>query len=238
MSMNAKPSAISLASTLSLPTSALSPIVRSQTATQEVERRIILAIARGDKQPGERVTEAEISSALKVSRVPAREALQKLFLSGVLVKHGIRGLRVADFSPQRVSELLQLRMAIEKIFFENVLHPDFDRAPLLAALEGIIEEMVALSGSGDAVMLSGVDLKFHRTIAIHSGNVLGANIWEGLAQHMLIVFCRGWEQAADRTGEVELHRRIISFLRNGDARNLDDLLQDHLLSPANLKYGS
>src|SRR4051812_12170949 len=75
--------------------SALSPIERSKTTADEVENRLLLAIARGDKTAGERITEAELASVLNVSRVPAREAMQKLLLRGILVGGVQRGLRVA-----------------------------------------------------------------------------------------------------------------------------------------------
>ena len=214
-----------------VPSPALAPIRRPKTTAEEVEERLIVAIALGDKQPGERLTEAEISAALEVSRVPAREAMQKLQLRGILVEQGQRGLRVADYSPRRIAELIELRFAIERIFFQHVMHPDFDRAPLIAALETMLEEMRALSGIGNPLAVSMVDLEFHRTIAVHSGNQLAANIWEGLAQHMLIVFCRDWSQAADRTGEVELHRKLVAFLSDGDLSELDAVLHDHLNEP-------
>ena len=210
---------------------ALSPIRRPKTTAEEVEARLILAIAQGDKQPGERLTEAEISAALEVSRVPAREAMQKLQLRGILVEHGQRGLRVADYSPRRIAELIELRFAIERIFFRHVMDRGHDRAPLIAELEGLLEEMRALSGVGDPVALSTLDLEFHRSIAVHSGNELATQIWEGLAQHMLIIFCRDWLQAADRTGEVELHRKLVAFLREGDMADLDAVLEDHFTGP-------
>lgn len=210
---------------------AMAPIRRARTTTEEVEERLIIAIALGEKQPGERLTEAEISTALEVSRVPAREAMQKLQLRGILVEQGQRGLRVADYSPRRIAELIELRFAIERIFFQHVMHPDFDRAPLIAALELMLDEMRALSGTDNPLAVSTVDLEFHRTIAVHSGNQLAAQIWEGLAQHMLIVFCRDWSQAADRTGEVELHRKLVEYLRAGELSDLDSVLRDHFSEP-------
>jgi GntR family transcriptional regulator, rspAB operon transcriptional repressor len=66
--------------------SALSPIRRPRTTADEVEERLIIAIARGDKVSGERITEAEIASALRVSRGPAREAMQKLQVRGILLR--------------------------------------------------------------------------------------------------------------------------------------------------------
>ena len=211
---------------------ALSPIERARTTTDEVEERLILAIATGDKAFGDRITEAEIASALKVSRVPAREAMKNLLLRGVLVEGEQRGLRVSDYSAARIAELFELRLAIERIIFEHVMREGRDRGPLLEQLEVIVERMRSLSGSGDAVALSSVDLDFHRTVARHSGNELAAQIWEGLAQHLLIVFCRDWSSASDRTGEVRLHEKLIEFIRNGSLTDLDAVLKQHFSEPA------
>ncbi len=210
----------------------LSPIERGRTTTDEVEERLILAIARGDKAAGERITEAELASALNVSRVPAREAMQKLLLRGILVGGSQRGLRVADYSPQRIAELFELRFAIEKIIFQHVMRPGHARDSLIADLERIVERMRELSGSGDPILLSSVDLDFHRTVAMHSENVLAAQIWEGLAQHMFIVFCRDWSSASDRTGEVRLHERLVDFLRNGSVDQIDGVLAGHFREPS------
>ena len=211
---------------------ALSPIERARTTTDEVEERLILAIATGDKAFGDRITEAEIATALKVSRVPAREAMKNLLLRGVLVEGEQRGLRVSDYSAARVAELFELRLAIEKIIFQHAMREGRDRGPMLRELERIVDRMRGLSGSGDVVALSSVDLDFHRTVARYSGNELAAQIWEGLAQHLLIVFCRDWSNASDRTGEVRLHETMIDFIRDGSLNDLDAVLELHFSEPA------
>ena len=210
---------------------ALSPIRKPRTTADEVEHRLIIAIARGDKASGERVTEAEIASALEVSRVPAREAMQKLQLRGILVADGKRGLRVSDYGRRRIAELFELRFAIEKIIFQRVMRHDHDRTELLAELEEILTHMASLSDSGDPIALSSVDLDFHRTVAKHSGAELAAQVWEGLAQHLIIVFCRDWSSASDRLGEVRLHRNMIEFLRSGAIADIDSVLADHFSEP-------
>ncbi|MDR3473718.1 MAG: GntR family transcriptional regulator [Devosia sp.] len=216
----------------------LAPIRRNRTTAEEVEERLIMAIARGDKVAGERITEAELASALQVSRVPAREAMQKLQLRGILVGGGEkRGLRVADYSAQRICELFELRFAIEKIIIEHVMRPGRDNRALIAELETILVGMDELSDSGDLVALSGIDLEFHRTVARHSGNELAAQIWEGLAQHLIIVFCRDWSNAADRTGEVRLHAQFIEFLKTGAAKDIEVFLAQHFSEPARREPG-
>src|SRR6185312_3382314 len=149
---------------------ALSPIRRSKTTADEVEERLIIAIARGDKAAGDRITEAEIAAALQVSRVPAREAMQKLQLRGILVESERRGLKVSDYSQRRISELFELRFVIEKIIFQHVMRPGRDNSALFTELEGILKGMAELSDSGDPLALSSIDLDFHRSVARHSGN--------------------------------------------------------------------
>jgi DNA-binding GntR family transcriptional regulator len=215
------------------PGKALTPIRRNRTTADEVEERLIMAIARGDKAAGERITEAELASALQVSRVPAREAMQKLQLRGILVGGGERrGLRVSDYSQRRITELFELRLAIEKIIFQHVMREGHDRGPLIAELEEIVAGMAELSDSGDLLALGSIDLEFHRTVARHSGNELAAQIWEGLAQHLIIVFCRDWSNAADRTGEVRLHIQLIDFLKHGAAEDIEVFLAQHFSEPA------
>jgi DNA-binding GntR family transcriptional regulator len=82
------------------------------------------------------------------------------------------------------------------------------------------------------VALGSIDLEFHRTLARHSGNELAAQIWDGLAQHMLIVFCRDWGNAFDRKGEVKLHEDLIIFLKSGKAADISAMLVRHFSPPA------
>lgn len=190
-----------------------------------------MAIARGDKAAGDRITEAEIATALQVSRVPAREAMQKLQLRGILVESERRGLKVSDYSQRRIAELFELRFAIEKIIFQHVMQPGRDNSELFSELDEIVKGMADLSDSGDPLALSSIDLDFHRTVARHSGNELAAQIWEGLAQHLIIVFCRDWSSAADRRGEVRLHRQMIDYLKTGSVDDIDMVLANHFSEP-------
>ncbi|MCY0150162.1 GntR family transcriptional regulator [Hoeflea sp. G2-23] len=210
---------------------ALSPITRPKSTAEEVEDRLIMAIARGDKVAGERITEAELASALKVSRVPAREAMQKLNLRGILVGGASRGLRIADYGPERLEELMELRLSIEKIVLRQLMKEGADNSALITDLERIVAGMASLSNSGDPVELGSIDLEFHRTIMRYSEKSLAAQIWEGLAQHMLIVFCRDWNDAFDRTGEVALHETLIKFLREGDVKDVESVLTQHYSTP-------
>lgn len=206
---------------------ALSAIPRPRTTADEVEERIVLAIALGEKSPGDRITEAELAATLNVSRMPAREALQKLHLRGVLVESDQRGLKVADYSEAFIEDLYEVRHSIERVVLRRVMSDDFDRTALLEELEEHLAQMRDVAGSADTLVLGKIDLAFHRAILRHSGNQLAAKIWEGLAQHALIIFLRDWAHVADRTGEVALHQRLVEFIARGEVKDIDRFLRDH-----------
>jgi len=206
---------------------AFAPIQRPRTTSEEIEERLIIAIARGDKLSGERITEAELATAFRVSRVPAREAMQKLQLRGILVGGEQRGMRVADYSEERIAELFELRFAVEKIIIQRVMRDGRDNSALFAELAKIVARMAKLSDSADPLALGTADIDFHRAIAVHSDHELGAQIWEGLAQHLLIFFCRDWSNTADRLSEVRLHQQMIDYLKSGSVGDVDRILAKH-----------
>ena len=131
-------------------------------------------------------------------------------MRGILTEGGHRGLHVLDYSTERVAEVFELRLMIEGIILRRVMMLK-DRSKLIGALEEIVKKMATLTRPGDPVALSSVDLEFHRTVAQFSGHKLAAQIWEGLAQHLLIVFCQHWSGANNRAGEVKLHEEMIEL---------------------------
>jgi DNA-binding GntR family transcriptional regulator len=213
--------------------SVLEPIVPNVSTAEIVEARLILAISLGEKKPGEKIIESEIADALGVSRIPVREAMQKLQLRGILVNNGRRSLKVLDHTPQSVAELFELRLAVERIVMTHAMALP-DKSALHADLEAIIRQMTQLADSRDPVALSACDLEFHRAIVRHSGNGLAAQVWEGLAQHMQIVFCRDWaaDRKQQRMAEVAVHHSLADYIIGGDPTQMESVLQEHYFSAA------
>ena len=91
--------------------------------------------------------------------------------------------------------------------------------------------MAELSDSGDPLALSSIDLDFHRAIASHSGNELAAQIWEGLAQHLVIVFCRDWSDADGPAGRGAAAPAVDRLPRTGSVDDIDTVLATHFSGP-------
>lgn len=71
------------------------------------------AIDRGELEPGGRVSEYQVAGWLKISRTPAREALQRLESEGLLSYSPRRGLVVVHMDDEALDELYQAREIIE-----------------------------------------------------------------------------------------------------------------------------
>lgn len=93
--------------------------------------------------PGARIVEAKIAGALGVSRVPVREALQRLHLRGILAPGG---LRVADFDPGHIAQTFGLRHAIERVILHDILRAGRDRRQVIVPLGAAVAEMRGLAG--------------------------------------------------------------------------------------------
>ncbi|SEB59389.1 GntR family transcriptional regulator [Streptomyces melanosporofaciens] len=71
------------------------------------------AILQGDLEPGRRLTERELGELTGVSRTSLREALRSLQAEGLVERSETRGLKVAVLSESVVSELYDVRAALE-----------------------------------------------------------------------------------------------------------------------------
>jgi DNA-binding GntR family transcriptional regulator len=209
----------------------MGPVPRQKTIAAQVAERIILAIANGEQQPGERLTEGDLAEAMNVSRVPAREALQYLQSIGIVVPLERRGLRIVDFSPDQALEVREVRMGLEGVAVKMAMPIVRKNPERLARLDQILATMQERFESGDAISLAQCDVEFHREIMRLSGNSLLEKFWEGLAPHLIILFCRDWHASREKIAEVKLHQRLRKLIADGDPGDVEKALADHFATP-------
>jgi DNA-binding GntR family transcriptional regulator/DNA-binding XRE family transcriptional regulator len=81
---------------------------RSQSLYQRLRRSIV----EGDLRPNDRLVETDLARALKVSRTPIRECLQRLAADG-LVEHRGRSWIIHEHTPEEISEIYEVRACLE-----------------------------------------------------------------------------------------------------------------------------
>lgn len=69
--------------------------------------RLADAIVQGELAPGQSLRDQDLADQLGVSRMPVREALQRLERAGLIEMAASRYTRVAELTPQRVRETME-----------------------------------------------------------------------------------------------------------------------------------
>lgn len=133
--------------------------VAQRTLSDEVTERLHNAIREGSLQPGTRLVEQEIAEFLAVSRIPVREAIQRLVEEGLVRKTPRRGAYVYLPSPHEIEEISSLRVVLERFVVERVIErwqPEYE-----VALRRIVAEMRRAAEQGNVSQVHEQDYRFH-----------------------------------------------------------------------------
>jgi DNA-binding GntR family transcriptional regulator len=152
-----------------------SAVSHEKTVGPQVYQLVRARIIQGDIAPGTRLSEAEISKAMNVSRQPVREAFIKLRDEGLVEVRPQRGTFVTKILIGAVSDARFMREAIEA-----------DIVKLLAedASLGLVPELrvqIQLQrklGQAELTKFMELDDQFHRSLAEFAGK---ANAWKVIA---------------------------------------------------------
>ncbi len=142
-------------------------VERPLLVREAVYDRLKSAIVEGELAPGARMLEVELAGKLGVSRTPVREALVRLAQEGLAELLPGRGARVRVLSPAEVSEVYEVRAALEA---------EAARLAAQRASEGELEELARLEAAlhripkTDLAEQTRADTRFHAALVAASGN--------------------------------------------------------------------
>ena len=215
-----------------------SPVSNSKLYIQ-IYTQIRDAIMKGSFSVGDKLpSEKELCQMFNVSRVPVREALSALELSGLVESvHGagvyVKQINVVnndwvhEIDPQeiiRVRQILEPEVAREAA--KNI--SDLERTRLIEILDRFHHE------AEQEVYSEKTDEDFHLCLARASGNqlfvVLYEMIWKAMEQKM-------WHMIQERTIESEFYRQgnydehvqIGKAVLDGDAEAAYEMMKQHML---------
>jgi DNA-binding GntR family transcriptional regulator len=199
-----------------------------RTLKEQVVKLLREAIFSGRIKPGQRLNESELSRDLGLSRIPVREALQKLQEQGLVVDVPRRGKFVINLSEEEIQKINSLRIILEgealrlcrgKITSEGVR----DLTKLVGKMERFREATEA-----DA---SALDMEFHHTIWRHSGNEFLAKTLDGIViplfAHRVL-----WRINRDMLGWGRIlanqHRQLLNYIEDKVDRPAEEVMLEHL----------
>ena len=184
-------------------------------------------ILRGIYAPGQRLITSDLANELGVSRMPVREALQRLDAStGLVTLIPRKGAVVNDFtSVKELAEIYTLRAILEglavRLACNNITEEDINK------LESFNKEMLELEGTTNEEYFQELNWKYHSTIwkATDSPRLIRILI-------SLYDASRGYRYISLKLpGRLDTivneHRAIIEILRKKEALLAEKLMKSH-----------
>jgi GntR family transcriptional regulator of gluconate operon len=193
----------------------LSPLAKPDTLSERTTDVLRQRILDGEFGLGERLVEAKIARQLQISRGPVREALKHLRAEGLVHEEARRGCFVVDLDDTDISEIYDLRAAIEG-YAARLIATRRDEVAI-ASLRLRLGELQELASRGARDEFAVRDLAFHEHLCELSGNRRLQRVFISNASILGLLLRlenehRGREPVSESYAEhEELFRELASF---------------------------
>jgi DNA-binding GntR family transcriptional regulator len=199
----------------------LAPVTRPQRVAEQVYRHLRRAIVTGKIEPGTRLREVNLASALKVSRTPVREAISRLIGDWLVRELPTGGVEVVDiedevtdiFYIREALEVCAVRLAARRITPEQVYK---------------LEELIERSEAATFKERVRINQRFHLAIAEASGSARLAEMISSFGEFYLNP---RWVMVGDKemvNRAIYGHRQIVTALRARSPDRCEKMLRAHL----------
>lgn len=176
---------------------------------------------------GDVITEGGLAHEVGVSRTPAREALLRLEMEGLVRLQPKKGAVVATFSPQEMEDVLEARALVEN----HTARRSFARRDvLLPELERAHARMRQHRREHDTAGFTQVDRVFHELIVDAAENAVLSGVYRMLRERQTLFTSAMVRGRTDRMdAAIAEHDRLLETLRGDDedafCRQVDEHLQ-------------
>lgn len=191
----------------------------------QIVERLRAAIVSGELRSGEALRQDELAARFGTSKIPVREALQRLEGEGLVKSIPNRGVFVSELSVAELREICEIRVDLETRALRLAI-PKIDKARIAQAKQ-VLDEA---EGDGDRFFSawSARNWRFHRTLyeAAERPRLLAlieslhAQTERYLQLHVALLNYR-------RTGERE-HRELLRLVARGQTREAATALREHI----------
>ncbi|WP_030155469.1 GntR family transcriptional regulator [Glycomyces sp. NRRL B-16210] len=194
-------------------------MTRGERVYRALRERIVTAALR----PGERLIERDLAAEFDVSRIPLREALQRLAADGLVTAVPGQGSIVTVPTPKDIADLFDVRAGLEPLAARL--------AAANAGPEALRRLRAAVEPRTDDEALVDANAEFHRELVAAAGNPLLAQIMGPLEARMRWLFhLTSFDRAArrDPARQREEHLELLEALEAGDADRAAAIASAHL----------
>jgi len=184
------------------------------------------AIISGRLKPGERLMEVQLAEEMGVSRTPAREAIRKLELEGLVVMIARRGVYVSNLSIKDVTETFEIRAALESL--AAGLAAERITPEGLEQLERILVRIGECMDDSDVDRLVELDEEFHSILFAASRNQRLTQIINNLREQINRFRKTSLSTPGRFRAVFEEHKRIAEAISQGNSPLAQALSKKHM----------
>ncbi len=206
-----------------------SQLKNHQPLKEKVYKLLKESILNGDLEPGQKVSQDWLAKQMKVSRMPIRQAIERLRTEGLIENTPYKESKVANPSRRDIEETYNVRALLES--YSARLAVGKIRAIDLNELREINKKMKESFYEKDYRKLNINNRKFHLTIYKRSGNSRLYNIIENLWDN----FPKGvfWNFSERVENSIIEHQKIINALEKEDEKTVEQMMSQHIENTKN-----
>lgn len=203
--------------------------VEQRTLSDEAAERLRAAIRSGVLTPGTRLIERDLAERLGMSRIPIREAIQRLVDEGLARKLPHRGAQVYTPTREEIEEISSLRVVLERFVTARVIErwqPEHE-----TQLRQIVNAMRLAASHQDLQEVYAQDYHFHHTlwqIAEHSMMLEVLSTLRARISRFLYE-ANGALTSAELDMHIDSHDDLIEVLRGGDVAQAQEAFVGHVI---------
>ena len=192
-------------------------------------REIHTRIQNGTYPPGSKLSTQEISDSLGISRTPVVSAINRLVAQGLAIALPRRGVIVADFSPQQLKEITEVREMFELYAVKKAIQNiDFSQE-ILDEMEQIAIELTGID-SENYNRATELEIRFHTLFVTLAGNSqltkLYINNW--IIGSMFQIFMHSKMELTKHQPFFNQHIEMLQLLKDKNEAALLEFIPNHL----------
>ncbi|MEP1122387.1 MAG: GntR family transcriptional regulator [Ilumatobacter sp.] len=195
------------------------------STVDRVQRSVMDRMLRGALAPGTWMRQDELAASMGVSKIPVREALQRLAALGLLRFEPNRGAVIPALTAAEADENFTLRRAVEPELLRRSI-PKLTIVDLAEAELALASDRPATSDADPSGLEA--NWRFHRAIYVASGWERGLAVVE-ILHASVAPYVRLYTDSLGGGSDSDVeHQALLDACRSGDVDGAVDLLDAHL----------
>ncbi|MGE0873540.1 MAG: GntR family transcriptional regulator [Burkholderiales bacterium] len=203
------------------------PASRLPSLAEIAYQQVRDAILDGTLAAGESIGQEAVAERIGTSRVPLREALQRLEAEGLVMLRPRRGYIVTSLDPGEITDIFDIRMMLEERagYLATLRATPQDVADLEALLHAMDDASSA--SAEDISVFAARNSSFHDRLYAGSGRVQLCRLMGVLRNNVERYIRIGARIAGNLERVREEHYAIFKAFKRGDAQSVGRLCREH-----------